>query len=153
MGEHKSSKKKIIIAIIVILILLLFIGGGVYIYSKNSKSTPTTTVPTNTTPPPTNTTPVGSVPLQPPAWQCKKHPANNSANIVRRDENGYMECLGPDGKNCYWYANVDACNTDLSNQTVKTNNQALDCATNGLTLYGDLRGDPTNWCYTGRTDV
>ena len=136
------------IAIALILVAVLVLVGGVYLQlQQNSVTAPTG-----------NGAPAGNTGIVPPPaaagptpWRCASL-LGKDANIVRRQADKSLECATMDGKNCYWYGDINACNAAFTNVN-KDANAALNCAGNHIALYGDGRTNPQHWCYNGRTDV
>lgn len=136
------------IAIALLLVAVLVLVGGLYWQSQQKSASP---VATNTgiVPPATNT---GIVPpAGPTPWRCASL-LGKDANIMRRRADKSLECATMDGKNCYWYADMNACNAAFP-AVNKDANAPLNCAGSHVTLYSDERSNPQHWCYNGRTDM
>lgn len=135
------------IAIALVIIAVLVLVGGWYWQSQQTAAAPATA------PKPVVGGASASAPTTgPTTWRCAALIAGKDANILRRQADKSLECATMDGKNCYWYGNIDACNAAFASVN-KDANAPLNCAGNHITLYGDGRTNPAHWCYNGRTDV
>ncbi len=85
-----------------------------------------------------------------PPWQCALASGGN-ANIIRRVD-GVVECATSNGRDCFWYDNLVACNAAFAG-VAKDGGAPLNCAGNHIAIHGDGRTNPTHWCYSQRSDV
>lgn len=75
-------------------------------------------------------------------WQCFK----NISVPVRMNQDGDVECMSKDGKNCMWDGK---CETKL--KTIVRNQDPLTCGAMHKDLYGSIGYDnPSHWCAKGK---
>lgn len=74
-------------------------------------------------------------------WVC-----NGRDNVpLRVNNNGDVECMGSNGRDCDWKQNIDECNNLIRNHTYEVN--PLSCGNMHKKYYG-ITGyeDPNHWC-------
>jgi hypothetical protein len=86
-----------------------------------------------------------------PPWRCASLVSGGWSNIVRRVD-GALECATSNGRDCFWYNNLAACDTAFPG-VAKDSGAPLNCAGSHIPLHGDGRASPSHWCYSQRSDV
>lgn len=78
-------------------------------------------------------------------WSCKTAP-NGFTNIIERNSNGVIQCLGPGGPHCYWYPSLSGCKSNIGADKAYSGSSPYVCTSQNW-------NNPKHWCYNKRTDV
>jgi len=80
---------------------------------------------------------------EPSSWNC----SNNIMTPVRMNNQGDVECMATNGRDCLWTADLNTCNNTIGQNNDNSKLNPLACGDMHKSIYGSPGYDnPAHWC-------